>query len=427
MTWAITTMTFAIIGANAGRFLVSNARNAGLSGQRRTRQSYYQTSAARSMDTATPARMIVLQMRPAMTDTTPAAIEALLKDVTPGSKWRVEGKPDPHGTRYDCPRSALPMADLSDDEMANGVYLFGDDHPPIADLLSGKAKTPGVWLDAAKNRIRWLSRKLDVLRDLVPAIAAERDAARNELRFYELFSDHASVVRGVIAAAGDLPTMNDGPFKEGFFSGIEEVAARADIQANDGNRQMQDLMSQIAELVQGNATLIMAPDGEYVNAIDRAEKAETEAAAWRIAIMKLTPGGSEYTNPDAVIAFVERERADRHKARAEKAKAVREAAAWRGEVARLKGLADRKKFPILGGRGVSVDWQLVADHSGQANTNHGQTVARLAERGGLSWCELFAVLHNRRWEKMDANDAMIACRALETRYLAALTSKGGEV
>ena len=82
--------------------------------------------------------------------------------------------------------------------------------------------------------------------------------------------------------------------------------------------------------------------------------------------------------------------------------------------------ANRKGFPILGQRGAYVDWQLVADHGGQANTNHGQTVARLAERGGLSWCELFAVLHNQRFQRMDANDAMIACRALEARYLAAL-------
>ena len=118
------------------------------------------------------------------------------------------------------------------------------------------------------------------------------------------------------------------------------------------------------------------------------------------------------------------ERHDAEFVRAEKAET--EAAALRGEVARLKGLAERKKFPILGGRGVYVDFQLVADHGQQANSNHGQTVARLAKRGGLSWCELFAVLHNRRWEKVDANDAMIACRALETRYLAALTSKGGE-
>jgi len=45
---------------------------------------------------------------------------------------------------------------------------------------------------------------------------------------------------------------------------------------------------------------------------------------------------------------------------------------------------------------------------------------RLAERGGLSWAELFAVLHNRPFQKIDTNEAMIACRALEARYLAAL-------
>jgi hypothetical protein len=91
---------------------------------------------------------------------------------------------------------------------------------------------------------------------------------------------------------------------------------------------------------------------------------------------------------------------------------------------KLGAMTNRKGFPILGQRGVYVDWQLVSDHGGQANTNHGQTVARLSERGGLSWCELFAVLHNQRWQKMDANEAMIACRALEARYLAALKPGG---
>lgn len=82
----------------------------------------------------------------------------------------------------------------------------------------------------------------------------------------------------------------------------------------------------------------------------------------------------------------------------------------------------RPTFPILNGGGAKIDYQLVEDHGGQARDNHGQTVKRLAERGGLSWCELHAVLHNRKWEKMDSNDAMIACRALEAKYLAALTS-----
>ena len=93
-------------------------------------------------------------------------------------------------------------------------------------------------------------------------------------------------------------------------------------------------------------------------------------------------------------------------------------------LAAAEAMINRKGFPILGQRGVYVDWQLVADHGGQVDTNHGQTVARLAERGGLSWCELFAVLHNQRHQKMDQNEALIACRALEARYLAALKAGG---
>ncbi len=84
------------------------------------------------------------------------------------------------------------------------------------------------------------------------------------------------------------------------------------------------------------------------------------------------------------------------------------------------GVKERKTFPILKGEGASIDYQLVADHAEQARANHYQSVGRLAERGGLSWCELYAVLHNRKWEKMADNDAMITCRALEARYLAAL-------
>lgn len=77
---------------------------------------------------------------------------------------------------------------------------------------------------------------------------------------------------------------------------------------------------------------------------------------------------------------------------------------------------DRPMFPILGTKAL-IDWQLVADHNKQAKENHYQSVQQLASRGGLSWDELHAVLHNRKWQKMDANTAMIECRALEAKYL----------
>ena len=80
----------------------------------------------------------------------------------------------------------------------------------------------------------------------------------------------------------------------------------------------------------------------------------------------------------------------------------------------------RLTFPILNGNGARIDYQLVADHGGQAQKNHYQSVERLAQRGGLSWCELHAVLHDRAYQKMDQNTAIIECRSLEARYLAAL-------
>jgi hypothetical protein len=63
---------------------------------------------------------------------------------TPPSDWIAKGKSDPHGGRYDCPRSALIGGDLTDDEVANAIYLDGSEKN----------------LTIAKDRIRWLSRQL---------------------------------------------------------------------------------------------------------------------------------------------------------------------------------------------------------------------------------------------------------------------------
>lgn len=102
-------------------------------------------------------------------------------------------------------------------------------------------------------------------------------------------------------------------------------------------------------------------------------------------------------------------------------------ASLRAEVERLRGALEKpaKQFPILGSRGVTIDWALVEDHQRQAYENHRQTVARLAERGGLSWIEMYAVLHNQKWQKMDENEAILACRSIEARHRAALGDSHG--
>ncbi|KXS55027.1 MAG: hypothetical protein AWU57_623 [Marinobacter sp. T13-3] len=63
---------------------------------------------------------------------------------TPGAHWRVRGDADPHGDRYNGERADLCQGDMTDDELANTVYL----DPNIGNLT------------AAKERIRWLSRRL---------------------------------------------------------------------------------------------------------------------------------------------------------------------------------------------------------------------------------------------------------------------------
>lgn len=45
----------------------------------------------------------------------------------------------------------------------------------------------------------------------------------------------------------------------------------------------------------------------------------------------------------------------------------------------------------------SVPWSLVEGHEAQAQVNHYQSLERLAERGGLSICELWAVCTDRRF------------------------------
>jgi hypothetical protein len=62
-------------------------------------------------------------------------------------------------------------------------------------------------------------------------------------------------------------------------------------------------------------------------------------------------------------------------------------------------------FPVLGFKGCFIAWRIIEPHREQANINHGQTLERLAQRGGLSPDELVAVLEDRKWHKMKLVDA----------------------
>jgi hypothetical protein len=63
----------------------------------------------------------------------------------------------------------------------------------------------------------------------------------------------------------------------------------------------------------------------------------------------------------------------------------------------------------------TVPFWVVEAHEAQALRNHGQTVARLKEWQGLSWCELHAVLSDRLWQRMGESDAMVECVSMIRR------------
>lgn len=107
---------------------------------------------------------------------------------TPSSNWREEGLPDPFSDRYDCERHELTLGEYTDDRLANEVYLNGNRIPTIDDIMSLKP-LPTIYLAAAKDRIRWLSREnhknqessaslCTLLRELVDEC---RNAQRDEL------------------------------------------------------------------------------------------------------------------------------------------------------------------------------------------------------------------------------------------------------
>lgn len=69
-------------------------------------------------------------------------------------------------------------------------------------------------------------------------------------------------------------------------------------------------------------------------------------------------------------------------------------------------------FPILGECGYVPMW-IVLQHERQAQSNHGQSVRRLAERGGLSPSELCAVLEDRSfWRDMRLDEVSSRLRKL---------------
>lgn len=84
---------------------------------------------------------------------------------TPSSHWAENGEDDPHGTRFNCKRSELALGRMTDDELANAVYMHNHRELDVNAILAGEPSSIAL-LTAAKERIRWLSRRQVGARDL---------------------------------------------------------------------------------------------------------------------------------------------------------------------------------------------------------------------------------------------------------------------
>lgn len=77
---------------------------------------------------------------------------------------------------------------------------------------------------------------------------------------------------------------------------------------------------------------------------------------------------------------------------------------------------------LLRRRGVeyltTVPLSFVEPHESQAKHNHGgQSLQRLAERGGLSPAELVAVVEDRKWSNMADDEALRLIKILVKEHL----------
>ncbi len=124
---------------------------------------------------------------------------AVEKAGTPGALWRAKGEPDPHDDRYDCERAKLAGGNMTDDEVANAVFL----DPSMTNLT------------IAKDRIRWLSRKLATptrsaemsAEDMREAAAAIADnEAQNSNQVWGQYDDDGYGQRGYEMACDNIAT-----------------------------------------------------------------------------------------------------------------------------------------------------------------------------------------------------------------------------
>ncbi len=79
-------------------------------------------------------------------------------------------------------------------------------------------------------------------------------------------------------------------------------------------------------------------------------------------------------------------------------------------------------YPILESRRGPKQYiprGLLSPHEQQARRNHGQSLSRLAQRGGLSWTEALAIIEDKNWRDAEHDEKMAEAtiRKMATEYM----------
>jgi hypothetical protein len=77
----------------------------------------------------------------------------------------------------------------------------------------------------------------------------------------ELFGSDITALAILLHLAQRAKELNDGPFRAGWESAIEEAGAFLDSDAGDGRDTMQTLMEQVVGLMNGSYVLMETPKG----------------------------------------------------------------------------------------------------------------------------------------------------------------------
>lgn len=75
----------------------------------------------------------------------------------------------------------------------------------------------------------------------------------------ELFGSDVTALAMLLHLAERAKELNEGPFRAGWESAIEEAGAYVDSLANDGRDTMQTLMEQVIGLMNGSYVLMETP------------------------------------------------------------------------------------------------------------------------------------------------------------------------